>query len=126
MVWSGLLWPQFDLKQRLNCIKKKKIHKGLGEKKGNASEAAANTKPMSAQKVLLGSASSLLRSVAFLTYLSSDTAIRTTEKQSLIYNSAITNSIYYSCSVLFKVSLLLLERNTKSIFVFPTVLRSLI
>lgn len=82
---------------------------------------------MSAQKVLLGSASSLLRSVvAFLTYLDSDTEIRTTEKQSLIYNSAITNSIYYSCSVLFKVSPLLLERNTKSIFVLPTVLHSLI
>jgi len=82
---------------------------------------------MSAHKVLLGSASSFLRSVvASLTYLDSDTEIRTTEKQSLIYNSAITNSIYYSCSVLFKVSLLLLERNTKSIFVFPTVLHSLI
>lgn len=50
---------------------------------------------MSAEKVLLGSASSLLRSfVAFLTYLDSDTEIRTTEKQSLIYNRALLPTPY--------------------------------
>lgn len=53
------------------------------------------TELMSAEKVLLGFASSLLCSlVPFLTYLDSDTEIRTTRKQSLIYNTALLPTPY--------------------------------
>lgn len=73
--------PQFDFEAKVKS-----------QKERNASEAAANRKLMSEEKVLLVFASSLLPpplSYSLLTYLESDTKISTSRKQSLIYNSTL-------------------------------------